>query len=71
MITVGIYTWFHKLLNYYSRIMRHFAIALLAAFVVLAIIQLTTVDMIGWGSCKALGKKFVVFVALCLKINRE
>ena len=55
LITVAIYTWMHKLLNYYSRIMRHFAVSLFAAFIVLAIVKLTNKHDVGWGPCKALG----------------
>ena len=36
--------------------MRHFALALFAAFIALAIIQLTSSKDLSEGSCKALGK---------------
>ena len=61
-LTIGIYTYFDKLLNFYTRIMRHFAIALLAAFIVLAIAQFLNMDTMGYAFCKASGKISFLFM---------
>ena len=57
LITIGVYTYFHQLLNEYTRIMRHFAIAMYAAFTLLAILQLVSMDTLGDELCKASGMR--------------
>ena len=55
--SIWIYTYFSKLLNPYTRIMRHFSLSLFVAFIFLAIIQIIGDAGIGENECRATGKK--------------
>ena len=63
LVTIAIYTYFQKLLNFYTRIMRHFAFSLFVAFVILSLNQMSfwsdmveAMDEAGNILCKASGK---------------
>ena len=56
LITVGIYTYFDKLLNFYSRIMRHFSISLFMAFMVLSLSQLLHKEIVKNPLCNVFGE---------------
>ena len=56
LLTVAIYTYFGQLLNHYTRIMRHFALNLFIAFVVLACNNLIAEEIVETGLCEFIGK---------------
>ena len=56
LLTVAVYTNFGQLLNHYSRIMRHFALNLFIAFVVLACSNLMVKRIVETGLCKFIGR---------------
>ena len=60
LLTVGIYSYYDKLLNYITRIMRHFAISLFISFILLSLnlmhFAVEPVDDIGRTLCKISGE---------------
>ena len=67
LATIGIYTYFQKLLNFYTRIMRHFAFSLFVAFVILSLNQMSfwselveAMDEAGVILCKTSGKTLAI-----------
>ena len=58
LVTIAIYSYYNQLLNEYTRIMRHFAIALYVAFTFLAITNLGY-GVIGDYFCRISGKRTV------------
>ena len=67
LTTIGIYTYFQKLLNFYTRIMRHFSFSLFVAFVILSLNQMSfwgemveALDDAGSILCKASGKTLAI-----------
>ena len=67
LATIGIYTYFQKLLNFYTRIMRHFAFSLFVSFVILSLNQMSfwselveAMDEAGVILCKTSGKTLAI-----------
>ena len=58
LVTIAIYSYYSQLLNEYTRIMRHFAIALYVAFTFLAITNLGY-GVIGDYFCRISGNKII------------
>ena len=65
LVTIAIYSYYSQLLNEYTRIMRHFAIALYVAFTFLAITNLGY-GVIGDYFCRISGKK-PIWVPIIIK----
>jgi hypothetical protein len=55
-ITLIIYTAYPKLLNHYTRIMRHFTLSMMLAFIILSINQLTPVANYSMNLCRLFGR---------------
>lgn len=55
-ITLMIYTIFPKLLNHYTRLMRHYTLSMMCAFILLSINQLTYLGSFSPNLCKVSGE---------------
>ena len=67
LATIAIYTYFQKLLNFYTRIMRHFSFSLFVAFMILSLNQMSfwgemveAMDEAGSILCKTSGKMLAI-----------